>query len=470
MSASLSRLPLAGVAAPESQELPPLSPAAAAPKQILLLGAGYSTRNMGVWALASGAIASALHSFPEAQVRLFDYAREGRIHTVKHPGGTARVELVNIRFSKNVVLKNNIARLLVTALVLRAIPSNSWREQILEKNPYLKTIAQADLIGSIAGGDSFSDIYGLGRLVYVSLPQVLVLLMRKSLVLLPQTLGPFNGVLARMIARYILRRAHVVYARDRESLKSVELLVGRNSSRLHLSYDMAFGLEPIPPSKSKLAHLRNIDACRPLVGLNVSGLLYMGGYTQDNMFDLKADYRDLIREIIRFFAQQHNAHVVLIPHVLGDASNSESDGTVSLEIHREMSQECRERLHLLEGEYDHQQIKYVIGQCDFFLGSRMHACIGALSQCVPALGLAYSRKFRGVFASINSEDLVIDLAIHEREEVMRRIEAAYQQREEVRKRLKKRVPEVKSAVLDLFSTLLPKNRSDQAVHFQEARR
>jgi polysaccharide pyruvyl transferase WcaK-like protein len=42
----------------------------------------------------------------------------------------------------------------------------------------------------------------------------------------------------------------------------------------------------------------------------------------------------------------------------------------------------------------------------------MHACIAALSQCVPALGLAYSNKFSGVFETIGVGSLVIDLRAH----------------------------------------------------------
>ena len=40
-------------------------------KNILLLGAGFSTNNLGVWALTSGAITSAWHTFPQAKIKLF---------------------------------------------------------------------------------------------------------------------------------------------------------------------------------------------------------------------------------------------------------------------------------------------------------------------------------------------------------------------------------------------------------------
>jgi polysaccharide pyruvyl transferase WcaK-like protein len=59
-------------------------------------------------------------------------------------------------------------------------------------------------------------------------------------------------------------------------------------------------------------------------------------------------------------------------------------------------------------EYDQHEIKGVIGLCDFFIGSRMHACIAALSQGIPTVGVAYSRKFEGVFETVGASDWVID--------------------------------------------------------------
>ncbi len=422
----------------------------AAPKRILLLGAGFSTRNLGVWALASSAIASALYSFPGARIRLLDYSREPATYSVKRAGGTVPIELVNLRFSKKALLPNNVARLLLTALFLRLVPSKELRNQVIAANPCLSAIAQADLIGSIAGGDSFSDIYGLGRLLYVALPQILVLLLGKPLVLLPQTLGPFKSLPAKAIARYILSHAEVVYSRDHESLAGMQTIVRTDSSRFRFSYDMAFALEAVAPLEGKLAHLHDLLRWRPLIGVNVSGLLYMGGYGGGNMFGLKPDYRDLIRRIILHFTSL-NAHVLLIPHVFGTGPNSESDAAASAEIYGQLAHECAGRLHLLQGEYDHHEIKHVIGQCDFFVGSRMHACIAALSQCVPAVGLAYSRKFRGVLGSVGVADLVIDLSEQSIQEVRKHVQDIYSRRHHVRTQLEQKMPGIRNSVMNLFS-------------------
>jgi colanic acid/amylovoran biosynthesis protein len=415
-----------------------------------ILGASFGTRNLGVNALASSTVAAMLHSFPGARVFFLDYGKSPATYQVRHAKGVASVELVNLRFSWKLHLRNNIARLLATALLLKLVPLKTVRERLISRNPYLRPIQNADIIGSLAGGDSFSDIYGLRRFFYVSLPQILVLLLDKPLVLLPQTLGPFNGQVARTIGGFIMRRAQRVYARDQESLAEVRPLMGRNPSKLAFSYDMAFLLEPAAPLK-KAGWLVDNGETRPLVGLNVSGLLYRGGYTRNNMFGLKSDYKELVRQIIEYFIEQKGAQVVLVPHVFGGGDDLESDVAAGAAIYKELGSRYHGRLQLIAEEYDEHEMKHLIGQCDFFLGSRMHSCIAALSQSVPAVGLAYSKKFLGVLRTIGAEHLVADLRELEAKEIMALIEAAYGLRAETAAQLAREMPAVKEEVSMLFA-------------------
>jgi len=102
--------------------------------------------------------------------------------------------------------------------------------------------------------------------------------------------------------------------------------------------------------------------------------------------------------------------VILIPHVVGGGGpEEESDDSACERIITGARERFGNRIHYLPGPFTPHTMKYLIGQCDFFLGSRMHACIGALSQSVPTIGLAYSQKFLGVLNSIGVGDIVVDL-------------------------------------------------------------
>ena len=422
------------------------------PLHVCLLGAGFQGGN-GVGALTVGTIQCILHSNPDAEISLLDYALEGgEVHVGCH-GKTATIPVVNLRFSKKFYLRNNIARLLATSLLLKLMPS-AIRKKLVGGNPWLQHIDEADCVASIAGGDSFSDIYGLARFLYITLPQLLAISMGKRLVVLPQTIGPFSTRFARAAARYILRQADTIYSRDREGLKLASELLGVNweKGKLRFCYDLAFVLEPAAPAHVELLGLpaKKADgSCR--VGLNVSGLLAMGGYSRQNMFGLRVDYNELVRGIIRLLIEHKNASVLLVPHVFG--SGNECDSPVSEEVYADLRTRYEGRLGLISGYYDQGEIKSIIGQCDFFIGSRMHACIAAVSQCVPTVSIAYSDKFTGVMDTLGANPQVADLRRMDEEEIVNIVARAFEHRRFTRQQLEQKIPVVKERVLRLFGEI-----------------
>ncbi len=421
-----------------------------------LLGASFETSNMGVGALTAGTLESILTSHPDAEITLLDYGKESKTYLFKSSRGDVPVRLLNIRFSKKFYLKNNIAYLIFLALLLKIIPGKKIRSFIIRRNSWLEYIDRADVVTSIAGGDSFSDIYGFGRLIYVALPQILVLLLNKKLILLPQTYGPFTGRAARAIARFILNRSHTIYSRDHEGLREVEDLTNNRNinSKLHFCHDVGFVVAPDRPSHSGFDILSlPDDKAKQLVGLNVSGLLFMGGYSKKNMFGLKSNYAELIYDLIHYMIEVKSVPLVLVPHVFGSGTNSESDSAVCELIYRELRPRYPQMLFLASGRFNQSEIKYIIGQCDFFIGARMHACIGALSQCIPAIGIAYSKKFKGVFETVGMESLIADPRLSIKDEVLQIIDAAYDNRLQLRSILKQRIPEAKQNVFDIFKSI-----------------
>lgn len=419
-------------------------------KKLILLGGGFTTNNMGVWALSSGAATAFWQAFPEGEIYFFDYHKQPDHYIIEGHSGAKNVQLINIRFSKKVWLPNNIARLLLHAAFAMALPSKALRKRLIKRNYWLNHLYSADIIGSIAGGDSFSDIYGIGRLVYVALPQILILLLKKPLVLLPQTIGPFQTSLGKFIGRFILNRAKKVYSRDSEGLETLKQDSSCGTSKFAFCYDMGFFL--IPKIKQERVHslLGALPGKATLVGLNISGLLYIGGYTRQNMFGLKIDYAMFIQHVIEHFVVQHNAYIMLVPHVFSEQADGESDESACRDIYRRQDEAIKKHLILFDERYSHHELKALVGRCEFFLGSRMHACIAALSQGVPAIGLAYSRKFRGVYASLDVEDLVIDLRDSDQIEIIGKIDTAYVGREGYKSRLHKAMPHVQRAISDLF--------------------
>jgi colanic acid/amylovoran biosynthesis protein len=419
---------------------------------VALLGVTFDSPNLGVGALLGGSIAAILSNFPNARISVLDYGYNPFQRPVLHNGAEVPVDFVNLRFSKRVLLPNNIAYLIALALLVRILPFKFLRNRIINNNASLKFISQIDVFGSIAGGDSFADIYGIARLFYVALPQLLIILLRKKLILFPQTFGPFKGSFARRIARFIISRADSVYLRDKKSIADArKLLPASQASKVKFCFDVGFLLSPEPKPGADNSWITDAKAnSRPLVGLNVSGLLWGGGYTGKNMFGLKADYPALVEKMIDSFIREKGASVALVSHVqteqLADGPG-EGDDYVCRLLFERFKAKYPGQLFFAGADFNSGQVKHVIAQCDFFIGSRMHACIAALSQGVPAVAISYSDKFVGVLETIGMTDAVADPRQLDETRILQIISDAFDRREASHQHLLATIPEVKSQAI-----------------------
>ncbi len=447
--------PAANPGAESSRAAPPASARAVSPPVVCLMGTLLDVENMGCRALTWGAVTLFERFLPGCDLRLLQGNRVGGVREVElKEGMSVRVEVVNCRFSPKVILKEHVCCLLARAALFRLVPRRKAKSAVIRKSRFLESLNQARFVGEIFGGDSFSDIYGLSRFVFRAAPTVIAIWMGKRLVLLPQTYGPYRHWITRVIARYIIRRSVRAYARDRESLDTVEWLLGSQHAGVRLSFcpDVAFALGAIKPADAALAPLLTRREGEVLVGLNISGLLLMGGYTHDNMFGLKCDYGRFVRDLLKALLEVPGVQVLLVPHTF--EADAESDLQSCREIYSELQASSGGRLALLDKEHDQNRLKYIIGQCDFFIGSRMHACIAALSQGVPAVGVAYSKKFKGVFESVGMGAMVADARELDTEGCVAACLQAFHHRDQVRATLAELLPGLRQSLFGCFEELV----------------
>jgi len=250
---------------------------------------------------------------------------------------------------------------------------------------YLSEVRSCDLVLDISTGDGFADIYGAKRFAYNALSKLCVLACRRPLLLPPQTIGPFDRRWVRLVGSFLLRSAKAVITRDDLSTQFARRF--QLGSKLVEATDVAFRLPYSQPVKRSCGP--------PRVGINISGLLFNGGYTRHNMFHLKADYPALVRSLISRFLDREDCEVHLIGHVFPKQMPIEDDQLVCEALNREFP------ATILAPRFETPvAAKNYIARMDFFCGSRMHACIAAFSSMVPTMPIAYSRKFAGVFGGL----------------------------------------------------------------------
>jgi len=369
---------------------------------LCFFGAAPDTGNLGVSALCYSVLEGVANRLPDAAQTVFDHG----------VGGGRRGEL-----------RRSDAQPLCFDTLGAANTRRLWRPEALRRmdalsrlgltgDRCLRVINRADAVLDISGGDSFSDIYGLSRFYTVATPKRIALRLKKPLILLPQTYGPFAASSVKHAAKKIVRASAMAWARDERSFASLkELLAGAfDPARHKLGVDVAFLLELLCPESADLAPIEDwldAPAAGPIVGLNVSGLVYMAPDLARIRFGLRCDYRAALVGLCRRWLDETDARLLLVPHVMAPPGHYESDPEACALLAAELGAD--DRVRMAPAINDPRCMKWIISKCDWFCGTRMHSTIAALSTAVPSATLAYSGKAQGVFESCDQGAHVADM-------------------------------------------------------------
>jgi polysaccharide pyruvyl transferase WcaK-like protein len=332
-------------------------------------------------------------------------------------------------------------------------PESLWNIRMSSRigggvNPTARAILDSDAVLDVTGGDSFTDLYGARRFRAMAMFKQLVLEHDVPLILLPQTYGPFADRKHRDLARQIISRATMAWARDQRSYNSLrELLADEFDPAKHRAgVDMAFGLEPREPAQ---AHVRDWirdlsarDRATPLIGINVSGLLYNardGGAAQ---YGLRADYRRVIHGLIERLLANTSCRILLVPHVVTASGHFESDFDAGRAVRDALRSKAQDRVFVQPAVNDPREAKWIISQLHWFCGTRMHATIAALSSVVPAAAIAYSGKTIGVFDTCGQGNFVADLRTLDTSEAMSSLLRSFADRRTAKSALQTALPRV----------------------------
>ena len=396
-------------------------------KNIILANAPEYNGNLGCVAMCYSMLYLIDEIFSESgetyRLYLTDSNARHRRNEVKILGKTIRYETVSNPAPAS--LKNAIKKILLLSETLRGV----------------SVFRKADGIMDIGQGDSFSDIYGMVRFKRIDSIHRTARYFGKPYCFLPQTIGPFKSKEASRLSSESIRKAAVVMARDARSCQYVREHVAEQK-QVDEYIDVAFLL---PYQK------QSFDPRLLHVGLNVSALLWNGGYTGDNQFGLKDDYQKIVREIIAFFLKKDDVVVHLIPHVIDESYSVEDDSRVCTQLVSEFQSERLVKSPDFSSPID---AKSYISGMDFFLGARMHSTIAAFSAGVPVVPMAYSRKFNGLYIETLGYPTIADLQKDDVKEILQVVETAFDSRMQLKEDIRKAITDkVEGKILRLKNDL-----------------
>lgn len=263
------------------------------------------------------------------------------------------------------------------------IDSMRFKSGIVGYMNFIKNIKSCDIIFDVNLGDSFSDIYGMKRFIRLCMEMMSVQICKTPLVLSPQTYGPFKSKLSYYIAKKIIKKSRSVWARDEASLDYIKNI--SDNTNVFLCSDLAMSL---PYNK-----LNKNQSNKVKLGINISGLLWNGGYNKNNQFGLNLDYKEFMINLVKSLSEK-DYDIYLISHVI-TKNSVEDDYAACRELHNIVPE-----TYLVENFTSPIEAKTYISQLNLLIGARMHATIAGFSSGIPVIPIAYSRKFEGLYSTL----------------------------------------------------------------------
>lgn len=244
-----------------------------------------------------------------------------------------------------------------------------------------KDIHKCDCVFDASYGDGFTGIYGARRNFVQALRKQLVISANRPLFLLPQTYGLYHKYFKKWSIS-LIKSASLAYARDEATAKVIGDFVKTTS-------DMAFGL---PFDKSRYSMKDGVNR----IGINVSSLLW----DEDTCkrFALTVDYKVFYFNLLDYLISKSDFEIHLIPHVV-DLKNPNS-GENDYRICQYLKSKYGDKVILAPPFETAIDAKSYISNMNIFLGSRMHATIGAISSGVTTIPFSYCHKFEALYSNI----------------------------------------------------------------------
>lgn len=274
-------------------------------------------------------------------------------------------------------------------------------------------------------------------------------LLGTPIVKLSQAVGPFRKPVNRALARFMLPKCRMVWARGGQTMQFLEQS-GFQGLTMAQADDIAFnhrdayaltdeGGEALAAGLERIAALR--PGVRGVVGVCPSSVVAVQSAKEGG--DYEAILADLVSSLTR-----SGLLVVLFPNAtraVDPVAQRNNDLPVLRRLRDASADPAVSAPVVFDFDINASGIKRVIAATDIVLVSRFHAMVGALSLGVPAAVLGWSHKYAEVMARFGLEANVMDYKQLDRGALLARVSTVFDQRLQMRDSILEHLPAVKAS-------------------------
>ena len=259
-------------------------------------------------------------------------------------------------------------------------------------------------------------------LFYVRLAQK----MKKKVIFLPNSYGPFKGFTVEKQVRSVFNKLDLTYAREKVSAESLGKLLRK---RIPVEMDLGFFLEKGKQDQAlKILKKYNLSIEDKIVGITIRPYRFPGLKNPEEL------YRKYIKSVANLVNNiiDKGYKVVLCNQSLGPNSH-EDDRNAICDL---LKQVKHPNVIWLNENISCDLLKAVYSNFYFYVGTRFHSIIFSLTSLVPSIAIGYGgNKAKGIMTDFNLDKYVIQIQDVNTEDLIRLFDDAVENYQEIKQSL-----------------------------------
>lgn len=326
-------------------------------------------------------------------------------------------------------------------MIYQLLMINISKKQLIKKNKSYKSINDCDYIvvcgGGFLGGNKFNSFIHLFQ-IYVNTK------FNKKVIIMGTSIEPISNKIVKLCTERILKKVDYIYAREIITFNYLKEFLPEE--KFTLIPDMAFMLQDIKEDDEIISSIKSKFSIS--YGITVRKWLFPSRNNSKKIFD---NYKKELANFIEYRAEKDNAVFIFIPQVIVSHGN---DADIAREIKNMLKKEYRDNFVILENDVHPTEIKRMIWNLDYFIGTRMHSNIFATSMGIPTIAIAYEKKTNGIMHTLKLDDYVLEMDNLTFDDLIDKSNIQKEKDEEIRNDLKKQILNIRKEILKKIEKVL----------------
>lgn len=312
------------------------------------------------------------------------------------------------------------------------------KEKTIMNNEALKVLDDSDVIvvcgGGFLGGKKYDSLMHIYQMYADSI-------FKKPIFVMGISIEPIKSKILKHYTDKVLKNMEFIFAREKITEKYLSEILKKD--KYALIPDMAFML-PFEIKKYKFLDKLKKENKR-IFGITVRNWNFPN---LENKNLAQKNYITSIREMMINYIKNQNAVFIFVPQV---TTSTCDDTIIAKRIKEGLPDELKSNFVIRTDDWSPIEIKALIGNMDYFIGTRMHSNIFATSAYVPTTAIAYEKKTNGIMLTLELQNYIVEIDTINSKELIKKIDLMIKNENEIRKNLKINIPIIQKEIINVLS-------------------